>query len=127
MLSSVRDTLNLMKDQFGEWTEHWRPSDKKPKHKKGGPNWTDEELDNLLGILKGNMEKVEGSILFNLAGGRRFLPFDDSTVENVPKCKIFFFFFFVIWISSVIRDLLTRYNAKTSQQFIKRIRSHSDI
>jgi hypothetical protein len=89
MLSSVRDTINLVKEQFEQISDSKKKSSKEPNRNKEGPSWTDDEINELLGIISGKAEQVEGNLVFNLASGRRFLPFDNHTVQNIPKRKYF--------------------------------------
>lgn len=92
-----------MREQFEGRRDQKKKSDKKP-HNKGGPNWTDEEIDDMLGIVKEKMEQVEGNFVFNLAGSRRMLPFDNHTVENIPKREYYHY---------NLRKKLTMYKANS--------------
>jgi hypothetical protein len=82
----VRDTLDLVKEQFEEIVQDKSKSGKK-SHRSKSVNFSNQDLSKLLGIVNEYRKQVEGSMAFNFAGGERFLPFDNHTLQNIPSCK----------------------------------------
>jgi len=86
ILSSVRDTVGLAYEQFEEITQTKGKSGKKSNRNKS-VNFSIDDISKLLGIVNEYTEQVEGSYTFNFAGGQKFLPFDNHTLQNIPSCK----------------------------------------
>lgn len=82
----MRDTLDLVKEQFEEIAQTKSKSGKK-SHRSKLVNFSNDDLSKLLGIVHEYTEQVEGSLAFNFAGGQRFLPFDNHTLQNIPSRK----------------------------------------
>jgi hypothetical protein len=73
-----------VKEQFEEIS-----SRKTTNRNKSDTNWNNDEIATMLDIVNENMEQVEGNFIFNHAGGDRLLPFDNHTLEIIPKRKYF--------------------------------------
>lgn len=86
ILSSVRDTLGLVYEQFEDIAQTKSKSDKKSNRNKS-VNFSNDDISQLLGIVNEYTEQVEGSFSFNFAGGQKFLPFDNHTLQNIPSRK----------------------------------------
>lgn len=86
ILSSVRDTLGLVYEQFEEVAQTKIKSDKKSNRNKP-VNFSNDDISKLLGIVNEYTKQVEGSFAFNFAGGQKFLPFDNHTLQNIPSRK----------------------------------------
>jgi hypothetical protein len=88
ILSSVRDTVDLVNRQFEETAQTKSKSGKKSNRNKS-VNLSNDDINKLLGIVNKYTEQVEGSIAFNFAGGQKFLPFDNHTLQNIPSRKYY--------------------------------------
>jgi hypothetical protein len=76
-----------VREQFEVTSNRSSKPSKMPKHNKSGTNWNNEEIATMLGMVNANMEPVEGNFIFNHAGGDRLLPFDNHTMQNIPRSK----------------------------------------
>jgi hypothetical protein len=72
-----------VKEQFEDISNLDKKQTRKPNKNKARLN--NDELEKLVDIVRENTEQIEGNLLFNLAGSQRFLPFDNHTVENIPR------------------------------------------
>jgi len=86
ILSSARDTLGLVYEQFEDIVQDKSKSGKKSNRNKS-VNFSNDDISKLLGIVNEYTEQVEGSFSFNFAGGQKFLPFDNHTLQNIPSGK----------------------------------------
>jgi hypothetical protein len=82
----VRDALGLVNKQFEDVAQTKSKSGKKSNRNKS-VNFSIDDISKLLGIINEYTEQVEGSIAFNFAGGQKFLPFDNHTLQNIPSRK----------------------------------------
>jgi hypothetical protein len=80
--------MGLVYEQFEETAQIKSKSDKKSNRNKS-VNFSNDDISKLLGIVNEYTEQVEGSFTFNFAGGQKFLPFDNHTLQNIPSCKYF--------------------------------------
>jgi hypothetical protein len=95
MVSSVDDLLDELDDQYyGNDSDN--NSSKKNKSKKGKGKgkqtgtasrnpFSPEKIANMLNIEADDDDQVEGNLIFNMVGGKRFFTFDNTTVENLPQ------------------------------------------
>lgn len=95
MVSSVDDLLDELDDQYYD-SDSDNNSSKKNKSKKGkgkgkqtaSPSrnpFSPEKIANMLNIEADDDDQVEGNLLFNMVGGKRFFTFDNSTIEHLPQ------------------------------------------
>ena len=82
----MRDTIGLVYEQFEEIAQTKSKSGKKSNRNKP-VSFSNDDISKLLGIVNEYTEQVEGSFTFNFAGGQKFLPFDNHTLQNIPSCK----------------------------------------
>lgn len=82
----MRDTLGMVNEKFEDVNQTKSKSGKKSNRNKS-VNFSNDDIIKLLGIVNEYTEQVEGSIAFNFAGGQKFLPFDNHTLQNIPSRK----------------------------------------
>jgi hypothetical protein len=82
----VRDTLGMVNEKFEDVNQTKSKSGKKSNRNKS-VNFSNDDIIKLLGIVNEYTVQVEGSIAFNFAGGQKFLPFDNHTLQNIPSRK----------------------------------------
>jgi len=94
MVSSVDDLLDELDDQYYD-DESDSNSSKKNKSKKGKSKqskksvsknpFSPEKIAEMLNIESDDDDQVEGNILFQMAGAKRFFTFDNQTIEHLPQ------------------------------------------
>jgi hypothetical protein len=90
MVSSVKEALAYLQAKF-ENNDNEDESGGRQKrgsaHKKGssGQSLNIEELENMLKIVRDQAEQVEGNIQLTLAGSQTFFPFDNHTLDMIPR------------------------------------------
>jgi hypothetical protein len=91
MLSSVKEVLHSLQHKFerenkdrSNRRQNWPPSSRRSSSPQ---KWNIDDLENLLNIVRDQAEQVEGNMQLPLAGAQRFLPFDNRTVDNIPRRK----------------------------------------
>jgi Mg2+/Co2+ transporter CorB len=83
MVSSAKETLNYLKEKFEMSNQEKR--EKRSHSGKGQQNWSAEELETLLHIVRDQAQQVEGNMLFSLLGMEKMLTFDNHTLDKLPQ------------------------------------------
>jgi hypothetical protein len=89
MLSSAKEALNLLQQQFENDNE--AQSDRRQNRQQSSrrsssrQEWKLEELESLLNIIRDKAEQVEGNLQLEFAGAQRFFPFDNNTMDKLPR------------------------------------------
>jgi hypothetical protein len=90
MVSSVKEALAYLQAKL-ESNDNEDESGGRQKRgsarRKGssGQSWNFEELEKMLDIVRDQAEQVEGNIQLTLAGSQTFVPFDNHTLDMIPK------------------------------------------
>ncbi|XP_014261592.1 vitellogenin-1-like [Cimex lectularius] len=81
MTSSADELMELLSNQFT--CDHCRKS--KSSHSKPDNTWSFEKIAKMLNVVVDKPEQVEGNLFLSTFGGKRFFPFDNHTVEQLPN------------------------------------------
>ncbi|KAK6620187.1 hypothetical protein RUM44_006588 [Polyplax serrata] len=82
MVSSFKDLGDVIdgKFKYGQYLETV-----KKIHSETEKGFTLESLTNLLNLESGSTKQLEGNLLIGLTGFKRFITFDNTTIERLPK------------------------------------------
>jgi Domain of unknown function (DUF1943) len=93
MVSSIDDLLDELDDQYYD-SDSDNNSSRKNKSKKGKGKqsgtasrnpFSPEKIADMLNFESDDDDQVEGNLLFNMVGGKRFFTFENSTIERLPQ------------------------------------------
>jgi hypothetical protein len=83
MLSSVKEALNYLEQKFqNDRLQNWQQSSRRSSSQQ---KWNSEKLQDWLNIIRDKAEQVEGNMQLQFAAAQRFFPFDNNTVDKIPK------------------------------------------
>jgi hypothetical protein len=88
MVSSAKEIMNYLKEKFEMKKEEKTNRREKSSYSgKGQENWTAEDLETLLHIVRDQARQVEGHMHFSLLGMEKMLAIDNHTMDKIPQRK----------------------------------------
>ena len=86
MTSSADDLMDLIYDQFADEETHEQEK-RQTKQVKSGAKWSADQILSLLNIEVDEADQVEGNLQFSSLGAKRFVSWDNHSIEALPYSK----------------------------------------